>query len=572
MSGDAAGPCATALPCTGGRKFVASLTLLFAGLLFLRDPVRLLNPQFWAEDGSVFFHQAYDDGFWRALIEPTAGYLNFFPRLVAGLARPFPFLATPLIYDLAAFALQVAPIAYLLSGRIGRYLPNRRVRVVAALLYVAAPNTYETYVTLTNSQWNLALLALLLLLIEPPASRWGRVGESLVLGIFSLTGPLGVILLPAVAWSSYLDRATPRRRWSLAQVLILGCGAAVQLVFLTTTPRTTPGLDQGAPLALQEVVQILSTHAVLDSLLGIKGTIWASRHLGMAGYLAGLALAVFLAGYALHRRQRALLQLLWLAVATIALSFVFPLAPLRGWLRPDFGPRYYLYVTFFLIYAILLLCTQAGWRRWLGATLALPLLAVGIPGDFHYPHRPDTQWPAQVAAFESRQQGAAFYIPLQPQGYGGVSVRKRTPGQAASPLNGLRPAAGTPHYELSRPEIGGSVAWGNIDFLIFSGWAVDTPNRETAGGVWVVVDGMVFPAVFGRERPQVASLLGDQRYSVSGFIRHIPLSEIGLGRHRVSLVVLTHDRAGSYTVSGYDFVVRHAGEYFAVDIISPYAR
>jgi hypothetical protein len=221
------------------------------------------------------------------------------------------------------------------------------------------------------------------------------------------------------------------------------------------------------------------------------------------------------------------------------------------------------------MFAILLLCLQGRRQRLLGAALALPLLGVGIPGDFRYPGRPDTQWPDQMAVFAALPQGASFFIPLQPQGYGGITVRKKTPSRAPSPLESLRTAGGSPRYEIEPPAIGGSVAWGDIEFLQFTGWAVDTPNRAPCGGVWVVIDERVFPAVCDQERPKVAALLGDWRYRAAGFLRHIPVGEVGLGRHRLSLVVFTHDRAGTYLLPGYDFDVKYVGEYLAVEAVSP---
>lgn len=549
------------------KKFVAALTLLLAGVFFARDPRCLLNPQFWAEDGSLFFLQAYEQGFWRPLLIPTAGYMNTFPRLVAALALPFPLLATPLIYNLAAFAVQVLTIPYLLSDRLRHCLPDRRLRVSAALLYVVVPNSYATYVHLTNSQWNLAFVVVLLLLAAPPASRWGRVGETVLLAVFAVTGPLGIIILPGALLNAFRQGDSGRRRWSFLQAGVLAVGAVVQALCLAFTPRTTSGLDQGAALTLRETLQILSTHIFYDSVLGILGTIRVSRHLGLAAQIAGLALVAFLAGFVIVRRHRSLCLLLWLAAATIALSFLFhPLAKLRDWLDPGFGPRYYTFATLFILFAIMLLCLRGGRLRWIGIFLAFPLLGSGIPGDFFHPRYPDTQWAAQIAAFATLPQGANFYIPLLPERSQGISLRKKTPDRGASPLQGMRQVIGRPEYALAPPDVGSSAAWGEKFYLRFAGWATDTPHRATAGGVWAVIDGMWYPVVFGLEEQLAASFCNDPRYRFAGFIRYIPVGEIGLGRHRLSLVVLTHDSSGYYLLPGYDFVVRYFGEHLSVDL------
>src|SRR5215217_484058 len=83
-------------------------------------------------------------------------------------------------------------------------------------------------------------------------------------------------------------------------------------------------------------------------------------------------------------------------------------------------------------------------------------------------------------------------------------------------------------------------------FIELAGWAVDADNESVAGGVYVDVDGKLFPAFYGAERGDVAKSLGDPSYRYSGFERAIPISEIGGGTHELSVVVLTGDREGYY--------------------------
>jgi hypothetical protein len=56
--------------------------LLCLIILFYREPDGFLNPQFWAEDGVIFFTQNLTFGlsaFWK----PYAGYLHLTPRIIA---------------------------------------------------------------------------------------------------------------------------------------------------------------------------------------------------------------------------------------------------------------------------------------------------------------------------------------------------------------------------------------------------------------------------------------------------------------------------------------------------------
>jgi len=78
------------------------------------------------------------------------------------------------------------------------------------------------------------------------------------------------------------------------------------------------------------------------------------------------------------------------------------------------------------------------------------------------------------------------------------------------------------------------------------GWAVDTRNASPAGGVYVDVDGRLYPAFYGTDREGAAGSPGPASYRYSGFERAIPVSEIGAGAHELSIVVLTSDGKSYY--------------------------
>jgi hypothetical protein len=79
-----------------------------------------------------------------------------------------------------------------------------------------------------------------------------------------------------------------------------------------------------------------------------------------------------------------------------------------------------------------------------------------------------------------------------------------------------------------------------------TGWALDDENESVAGGVYVDIDGRLFPAFYGAERQDVADSYGIPSYRYSGFERAIPLSEIGAGIHELSVITLTADKTEYY--------------------------
>jgi hypothetical protein len=94
-------------------------------------------------------------------------------------------------------------------------------------------------------------------------------------------------------------------------------------------------------------------------------------------------------------------------------------------------------------------------------------------------------------------------------------------------------------------------------FVTVRGWAVDAKAKDVAGGVYIDVDGELFPAFYGLERQDAADSLSDTQphivdplevedYRYIGFVGAIPVREVGAGSHELSIVVLTNDKEGYY--------------------------
>jgi hypothetical protein len=108
-------------------------------VLVTRRPDAILHPQFWAEDGTVFYAQAYNHPSIGQIFAPSAGYLQLLPRFVALAAQLFPLSWGPAIFAFVGIAVQGAPAALLVSRRLENVIPDRRLRIAAGLLYLALP-------------------------------------------------------------------------------------------------------------------------------------------------------------------------------------------------------------------------------------------------------------------------------------------------------------------------------------------------------------------------------------------------------------------------------------------------
>lgn len=124
-------------------------------LMVLKSPDALQRPQFWAEDGSVFFvgqlHQA-----WPQLFQPYSGYLHFLPRVIAWFASFLPVIDDPLVYNCSAMLIDAACVTFV-TLRAGPHFGF----AVVFLSFFLLPTDGEVFGTLTNVQWfvQIALLA-----------------------------------------------------------------------------------------------------------------------------------------------------------------------------------------------------------------------------------------------------------------------------------------------------------------------------------------------------------------------------------------------------------------------------
>src|SRR4028118_535532 len=160
-------------------------------LLWVRKPDSFHNPQFWAEDGSIFFGQQVQLGA-RAHLEPYAGYFNAVPRLVASLTALLPHRHAPALYNAAALLVLLALAWKLYSPRLGLRWP---LPFALAVVLVPHPGG-EVFVCLANVQWILALLLLAVLLQRSPESGAQAAGDAGVVLLSGLPGPLLLLARP----------------------------------------------------------------------------------------------------------------------------------------------------------------------------------------------------------------------------------------------------------------------------------------------------------------------------------------------------------------------------------------
>jgi hypothetical protein len=506
--------------------------VLLGALLFVRQPQDFLVPQLNAEEGSVFFQEAYNQGFLASFFSSEAGYYHLLLRLTAGLALLAPLEFVPFVFKFVSFAVQMLPVAYLLAADVAGFVAAPALRVAAAALYVAGPNSSEIFVNVNNAQWHLTLAGCLILLSGRQPGKVRNVVDTGVLVLFSLSGPFSLVCVPLALWCWWRDGGSGVRGAQTLGPAIVVIGALVQAGYLLSGQRLG-GAEQFAGTTLMETIRIVGLHGTLNSLLGMHFMWRHGAELPAWAPVAAAAAVPLFAVAVVRLGNAALVVLSGLAAASVAVMLLFPLNDPRLWLSPEFGPRYFFFTTLAILYTLLALVERGGWGRRLAAPLLAVALVFGVRGDFSVPVLPDTQWRDQIAVFRTLAQGERFYIPIHPHTGWGVTLVKQDRAEASEVF--ARPVL--PEYPLfaSLAPVREATPGGGETMVVFEGFAIDTTEGKPAAGVMLVVDGRHYPAVTGIESQQALAATNDPALSAAGFSRSVPSREFGPGVHRVEV-------------------------------------
>ena len=85
--------------------------------------------------------------------------------------------------------------------------------------------------------------------------------------------------------------------------------------------------------------------------------------------------------------------------------------------------------------------------------------------------------------------------------------------------------------------------------LMTEGWVVDAAGKNLVGGVFLDVDGVLYPTYYGVSRNDALRTLRDKHLLCCGFIRCFPKTCFSTGRHRVTIRALSKDRTAFFQPS-----------------------
>lgn len=399
------------------QKIAVSAAVAAASVLIAtsRRTDAITNPQFWAEDGRNWFADAYNIGGWVPFLTPEAGYLQTFSRLIGAVSVWLPFGSVPLFFNLSAIAVQVVVAVYICSDRMAGVFEHRRARIVLAFLYLAMPHSWEVHANVTNAQWNLALLALLIVVSRPAESVMGRAFDIGVLAVSSLSGPFALILLPVAV----LRLIVERDRKLTVPIVVLLLGGAIQAASLLTSVRP---VQQDLGVGLDPFLKIIARHIVLGPFVGENGFQWLLAQIRWNTVTAALItlIGARVAIYLGRRARFGVAALLIFAVLIVGSALVSPAVSAepgqwRAMADSATAIRYWFFPSF-AIYALLIygyFSAADKKRRYVSGAL-LALVSIGVVVDWREPPFDDLNFASHAEAFENARPGEEVTIPINP--------------------------------------------------------------------------------------------------------------------------------------------------------------
>ncbi|MEI0531588.1 hypothetical protein R4I97_08510 [Brachyspira pilosicoli] len=127
-------------------------------LILLKNIYIVADPQFWAEDGLVFF-EPYLNGGWKYIFNSYAGYYLFIPKLLTIISFKLSIILTnnitliPLFMNTFAVIFAVLCISYLFYSDECNFIPDYNLKLFLSFLIAAIPFSIEIFISITNLHW-----------------------------------------------------------------------------------------------------------------------------------------------------------------------------------------------------------------------------------------------------------------------------------------------------------------------------------------------------------------------------------------------------------------------------------
>ena len=543
---------------------VKALTLVIIVLItVVRGADRLFTPQFWAEDGAVFFQEAYHYPFFNSVLRGYNGYYHLIPRVIAEFATLFRLELAPTVFVLASFACVVFTCAFFLSDAFSWFIPNVVYRATYCILLAAIPANDEIFLRFVNMQWYLSIICFLLLLMQIPEGLLGRIYYIIGWFILAFTVPYSIIFTPWLVLRAVLERLNRRT--------LLCAGAATLITTFVVIYQRLAGTYVHSPAAEGSVslsfINLFVMRVLVTTIAGyvfiqarMTGSKFTYVYLWYIPYF--ILNIVFIVKCIQKKAYAKIITWLYIIYSTtvpILLTLFGRTEIINGSQNINillYGQRYFILPIAALYLLIVWWVATLELPRWtyvIKLAVLVSVIAALVP-DFYPPTSSDRQWRAQAQRIERGEiedQVDPLIIPINPLGWSMTIF----PKALLTRINDLQIQSQSARGNFEQADVEQSETPGQVlryQEAFAAGWAI--PSHGSSAKEVIVVDWseheVLARTTVNIARQDVAQSAGDSSLLFSGWRATFPVSQMKSGQHRLQAFLLDSNTMHVFPIPG----------------------
>ncbi|EHI1107471.1 glucosyl transferase [Escherichia coli] len=394
-------------------------------IMVMRRPDLISNPQFWAEDGKIWYAQAHNLGWFNSIILPQNGYYQTISKLTAAISLNFSLASAPLVMNIIAISIRCTLVLFLMSNRVSCLSFLNRAIISAFILFM--PHLEEVHANITNTHWYLSTYLFFILISDRAESNLWKGHDILVMVISGLSGPFIVFLAPILALRmlsesngvGFVDKATNAiKKISLFEVIF----GIICLIQLCTILISQSGDRSAAPLgaSIPMLANILSSRVFIGFLTSEKQSLhlWDQQNLNYLISVAGCLVLIFLLIKGNWKEKSAVIFPFLMLFAALAKPMIH--LELPQWPRIQFGAgqRYFVITSIFWVTCILFSVQHLSNHLRITCTFLLALfIAISGYQNFNIHKLPDNRWDKEVVKYNDTPSGKRVILDINPKGW-----------------------------------------------------------------------------------------------------------------------------------------------------------
>ncbi len=408
-------------------KILAYILILICTVFYIfRGLQYITRPQLYAEDGTIWIANAYNDGL-RSIFMPYDGLAHLFERIFSFVSiNILPLKYEPFYFNTMALLIFILLCYYLFSYRLG-LLNNYFQKIYVAISLSLIANANEFFFNFSNSVFLLGLIGLFIIIARPSTRLIVRLFEKVLFAILCFTLIFSwiyllILLLEVVFYKT-------KRTYYLIWAII---GSFVQFIIYTFLANNRPSVPIRYLMSKTTLIELYN-QIIIPSVRFARIDINPLAHTRVDSVLISFFILISLlaTSIVLVKANKSTRYFLFFCLAMTLASLKSPLVAIKSpaeivnfMATAQFGNRYFIFgiIGMFVIWAKFSQMTiRAKFLPYLALIFFFFGLATSITSGSFYVNKGFTnlskQYSSGIALVENPKTNSSVIIPINPSGW-----------------------------------------------------------------------------------------------------------------------------------------------------------